>query len=111
VRKRGDDATFYAALGARLRTFRGKRTQGQVALAVGLSRTSWVNIEKGNQAMTVAALARYATALGVSPADILDGGLAPLADIDVRPPSEYRSMRDRLAYLEAEIERLKGRPS
>lgn len=106
MRKRDEDAEFYAALGARLKIFRGKRTQYQVARAVGLSRTSWVNIEQGKQAMTVAALSRYATALGVNPADVLTGDLPPLADVDEPIPTEYRTLRQRIADLESLVKEL-----
>ena len=101
MRKRDEDSDFYVALGKRLRLARGKRSQSQVALSVGLSRTSWVNIEQGKQAMTVAALTRYATALEISPADLLADRLAPLTDINVKTPSEYRTLRERVAQLEA----------
>lgn len=106
MRKRDEDAEFYAALGSRLKAFRGKQTQHQVARAVGLSRTSWVNIEQGKQAMTVAALSRYATALGVNPADVLTGDLPPLADVTEPIPSETKTLRERVAELENQIETL-----
>ena len=101
---RDRDREFMVALGQRLRAARGTRTQAQVALAVGLSRTSWVNVEQGRQAVTVAALARMAAALGVSVESLLPGSLTPFRDVNLPVPSEGRTLRARIEELERRLD-------
>lgn len=48
-----------------------KLTQQDLADKVGLTRTSVTNIEKGNQQVSLAMLYRFASALNVSPTDLL----------------------------------------
>ncbi len=68
-----DEARFYGLLG---QTIRARRellgfTQGQVAEALGLSRTSVVNIERGRQRLIVFQLVRLASALRCEIVDII----------------------------------------
>jgi transcriptional regulator with XRE-family HTH domain len=70
---------FYIALGRRIAEARQPRmTQDDLALAVSLSRTSIINIEKGRQQVLVHTLVRISRALGVSP----DKLLPPVDDLD-----------------------------
>src|SRR6185295_17018522 len=64
---------FYSTLGQRLREARrtARVTQDQLAKAVGLSRTSITNIEKGRQPIYAHVLVKVAVALGKAPSDLL----------------------------------------
>ncbi|MDE2482151.1 MAG: helix-turn-helix transcriptional regulator [bacterium] len=53
-----------------LRT-REKLTQGQLAAAVGLERTSITNIESGQQAVSVPLLVKLCRVLNASPTDLV----------------------------------------
>lgn len=70
---------MYKELGARLSRARqaAKITQEDLARAVGLSRTSITNIEKGRQPVQIHVLIRLADALGVSVGDLLPLRAAP----------------------------------
>ena len=59
---------FYEALGEKIRQTRDKRniSQGTMAQAVGLSRTSITNIEKGRQPIQVHVLVKIAETLNVN---------------------------------------------
>lgn len=63
-----DQGPFYRALGERLKRARIKKRikQGELARAVGLSRTSITNIEGGRQPVEVRVLVQIATTLGTS---------------------------------------------
>jgi transcriptional regulator with XRE-family HTH domain len=65
------------------RTLRERRetaglTQGDVAVRVGLSRTSITNIEKGRQHVTLHVLYALADAIGTKPSDLLPDSAALL---------------------------------
>jgi transcriptional regulator with XRE-family HTH domain len=64
---------FYGRLGDRIKEQRIAvgYTQQQLADALGLSRSSAVNIEKGRQHLAVHQLARIADFLGCPPADLI----------------------------------------
>lgn len=67
---------LYEIIGENIRRLReqqpaGKVTQGALAEAVGLERTSISNIEKGVQKVSVATLYQIAEALNVTVGDIL----------------------------------------
>lgn len=66
---------FDRALGKRVREFREQAgvKQDQLARAVGLSRTSITNIERGRQGVQAYLLSRIAETLGRLPADFLPG--------------------------------------
>ena len=87
------DAThkaFYKTLGARIRELRGALPQEQLAKAVGLTRTSIVNIESGQQKLLVHNLFRIAAVLGIRPSEILaplERKRGELPDIDIRGPN------------------------
>lgn len=75
------DPDFYAAVGqrvARHRLAEGK-TQEQVALACGLSRSSIANLEAGRQQVPAHTLAMIAQELGLRIADLMPD--APLPDL------------------------------
>lgn len=59
---------FYETLGKRIRQARDERniSQGEMARAVGLSRTSITNIEKGRQPIQVHILMKIAETLNVN---------------------------------------------
>lgn len=64
---------FYRELGKKLSQLRreAKITQAALAQAVGLSRTSIVNIEKGRQPVAIDLAVRMATSLGKSLVDLI----------------------------------------
>lgn len=64
---------FYAQLGRALRDARKAKgiTQEQLARAVGLSRPSVVNIERGKQPLQVHAFVDIARAIGARPSDLI----------------------------------------
>jgi transcriptional regulator with XRE-family HTH domain len=64
---------FYDEFGRRLRRARlaAELTQEQVGAFVGLSRTSVTNIEGGRQQIPLHLLVRLASAVGVSPGELL----------------------------------------
>jgi transcriptional regulator with XRE-family HTH domain len=66
-------AEIYEALGQAIRAQReGRRMrQGELAALVEMSRASVTNIELGRQSVLVDQLCRFAAALGVRPADLL----------------------------------------
>lgn len=73
-----EDDLLYRSLGSRIRSFReqasganGRMTQGELAAAVGLERTSITNIEKGVQKVPLHTLFRIGKALSVSVGDLL----------------------------------------
>ncbi len=68
-----EQGPFYRALGELVRQARAtaKISQESLARAVGLSRTSITNIEKGRQPVQAHLLVRLADALGAKPASLL----------------------------------------
>lgn len=68
-----EQGPFYRALGDRIRQVRTgvKLSQDSLARAVGLSRTSITNIEKGRQPVQVHLLVKIADALGATSASLL----------------------------------------
>lgn len=68
-----DKGPFYRALGGALRKARVAKgiKQGPLAGAVGLSRTSITNIERGRQPIEVEVLVRLAMTLGTSVTDLI----------------------------------------
>jgi DNA-binding XRE family transcriptional regulator len=65
---------FYKEVGQRVREARKRAnnmTQKALAMTVGLTRTSLVNIEKGRQKMLLHTFTDIATAVGASVADLL----------------------------------------
>lgn len=72
---------FYKQLGERIRTARGKGlSQEALGAAVGLTRTSISNIEKGRQRMLLHTFVDLATALKVDPQKLLPERSVPLGD-------------------------------
>jgi transcriptional regulator with XRE-family HTH domain len=73
-----DKETFYKLVGARIREHRGKNlSQEALASAVGLTRTSISNIEKGRQKLLLHTLADIATALKIDTSKLLPERQAP----------------------------------
>lgn len=64
---------IYMDIGARVQERRKKKgySQEQLAAGIGLTRTSVVNIEKGNQCMTIEGLLKCCAVLGCEPKDLL----------------------------------------
>jgi transcriptional regulator with XRE-family HTH domain len=96
------DAEIYEALGHAIRTERERQriTQGELADLVGMSRASVTNIELGRQSVLVDQLCRFARALGVEPANLLQ--CAP-------PRREDRPFEDLRPEVEAWINRARRR--
>ena len=84
-------ADFDRALGARIREARERVgvKQDQLAQAVGLSRTSITNIERGRQGLQAYLLARIAEVLG-----------RPVADLLPRPTAESNEVSEKVRNLE-----------
>lgn len=76
-RIRINDDKLRAAIGANIKKERELRgiTQGDLALAIGIARTSIVNIEQGKQSITIARLLQFSAVLGITPLGLLDGGI------------------------------------
>jgi transcriptional regulator with XRE-family HTH domain len=74
---------LYQEFGRLLRKRRkdAKLTQEQVAERIGLSRTSITNIEKGRQHVLLHHVFLLASAVGVSPAELLPRGEAALEEL------------------------------
>lgn len=72
--------SFYADLGENIARARraARMTQDQLALRVGLSRTSITNIERGRQPVQVHLLATLADILGVTFAELIPSNDSPL---------------------------------
>ncbi|MHB9835139.1 helix-turn-helix domain-containing protein [Paraburkholderia terrae] len=68
-----DDQLLYKTIGASVRALRDKSrmTQAELAIRVGLERTSITNIEKGTQKVPLHVLYRICEAFRVSPLEIL----------------------------------------
>jgi transcriptional regulator with XRE-family HTH domain len=67
-----DHSTFYKQVGEKIRSRRGKKlSQEALASAVGLTRTSISNIEKGRQRLLLHTLVDVADALQVEAASLL----------------------------------------
>jgi len=78
-----DEEQFYKGLGKRLLRYRGEAgmTQEQVAEKLKLKRTSITNIEQGRQRILAHQLFSLASAVGVSPAQLLYDHDTPLEDL------------------------------
>lgn len=77
-----DRSVFYKEVGDRVRAQRGKRlSQESLASAVGLTRTSISNIEKGRQKLLLHTLVDIAEALDVEPSMLLPPRLAPVQPV------------------------------
>jgi transcriptional regulator with XRE-family HTH domain len=65
---------YYLVVGSKIRKHREKAglTQGELAEAVGLSRTSLTNIERGRQRVMLDQFDSICRAVGVSVAELLD---------------------------------------
>lgn len=85
-------ATFYRLVGERIAQARHRRqlTQKGLAPAVGLSRASVANVEKGRQAVALHVFVKFSEALGVPFGDLIP------SDRDVAASSE---IRQRLSVL------------
>lgn len=78
----GDDRTFYAEFGRRLRNAREQHrlTQADVARSLGLTRASVTNVESGRQRLLVHQVAQLAALLDVDLADLIPRPAAGTAD-------------------------------
>jgi len=75
---------------------RADMTQGELAKAIGLERTSVTNIEAGLQAINIGTLVRICEVLGITPAQIVPFDASPIKD-------PLSSMRGQYAHLAREI--------
>jgi len=78
-----DEERFYLALGEAFRRLRitHNLTQEDVARALGLSRTSVTNIEKGNQKILAYTLLAAADVFKVEPSELLHAQSATAQDV------------------------------
>lgn len=82
----GPKKSVYEQIGQAVAHYRTKSEISQAALAaaIGLTRTSISNIEKGRQKMLVHTLLEIADALSVSPADLIPNENNRLPETDAR---------------------------
>jgi transcriptional regulator with XRE-family HTH domain len=105
--------TIDARVGERLRStrLRAVLTQGELARALGVDRSTVAKWESGERAMTVGALTRTAQVLGISPAALLEDH-APSAQRQavqlLTQTLEHRP--DLLPPILATLEHLLGQP-
>ena len=87
---------FYRLVGERITQARRRQqlTQHGLAPAVGLSRASVANIEKGRQAVALHVLVKLSQALGVPVADLIP------SDRDVSASSEIKQRLSELSSTE-----------
>lgn len=92
-----DTRQFYREVGIRIRDARkkvkeqdGKLTQEALAESVGLERTSLTNIEKGRQRLLLHTFSRIATALRVSPTELLPDSYTILQNLGLDLPKTLR---------------------
>ena len=87
---------FYRLVGERITKARRRQqlTQHGLAPAVGLSRASVANIEKGRQAVALHVLVKLSQALGVPVADLIP------SDRDVSASSEIKQRLSELSSTE-----------
>src|ERR1039458_5863710 len=84
-------AQFYREVGSRIREIRLNKktfTQEALAISVGLTRTSLTNIEKGRQKLLLHTFSQIASALGVTPNDLLPQNSTVLKNMGVELPAE-----------------------
>lgn len=94
---------FYQTLGQRLREARRSvnLTQGDLARAVGVSRTSITNIETGRQPLYVHTLLRFAEILGITASELIPArkAVAPESDLAVHLKQLEQPKRDWVARI------------
>lgn len=78
---------FYAEIGRRISTFRRKsnRTQDDLATAIGLTRTSLTNIERGRQRVLIHTIALIAEELSVDLVELVPSGQKSTRSLDRMP--------------------------
>src|SRR5689334_9116626 len=97
-----DQSAFYKQVGERIHAERGKNlSQEALALAVGLTRSSISNIEKGRQKLLVHTLVDIAGALKVEPAALLPSRAADVAPEDVGQLAQLPE--DERSFIESAI--------
>lgn len=101
------DERFYVELGQQIRRARNQRgcTQADLAVELGISRTSLTNIECGRQRMLVDQLVRTAEKLGVPLAD-----LVPAPQTKTSPASSPRSSLAELPTVSRWVAATRGSP-
>lgn len=99
---------LYAAVGFRMTRIRKARglTQRDVALAVGLTRTSIVNAEVGRQRLPLHTLLAVAQALGVGLVDLLDTGREMPVLAAPLPPGAYSTVAEAVEAVEGAVSAL-----
>jgi transcriptional regulator with XRE-family HTH domain len=103
-------AALYSAVGEKIKSTRLNRRMSQTVLAnaIGLTRTSIVNIERGKQRILLHTLYELASALDIAPVELL----APVADLSVAPGLEFEVHDpDVRAFVKSVISTLKQGPS
>jgi DNA-binding XRE family transcriptional regulator len=96
---------IYVAVGDRVRSSRidKRMTQTALAAAIGLNRTSIVNIEHGKQRMLLHTLYEIAAALGLQPADLLAPTIEPIVatdlDLEAHAPDARKFVKSVISTL------------
>ena len=97
---------FYAAVGSRIQARRKTAglNQSELAIAVGLERTSLSNIESGHQRSSLHMFAMIAQVLGVGIADLMPSATLPVGPLRMSSPQIIKQMRQ----LRDELDRTIG---
>lgn len=97
---------IYAGVGENVRLIRARKgmTQTALAAAIGLNRTSIVNIERGKQRFLLHTLYDIAAALEVPPANLLTPAVEPSLLTDVELEHHHPDVK---AFVKSVISTLK----
>lgn len=97
---------FYAAVGSRIQAHRKASglNQTELAIAVGLERTSLSNIEAGRQRSSLHMFAMIAQVLNVGVADLMPSAVLPVGPLRMSSPQILKQMRQ----LRDELDRTIG---
>lgn len=112
--ERAGETTIDVQVGERLRAarLRAVLTQGDLALALGVDRSTVAKWESGERAMTVVALTRVADVLGIPPAALLEEQRRSAQHQAVQLLTKTLEQRpDLLPPMLAALEQLLGQPS
>lgn len=96
-----EEQVFNAALGARIRRLRGKKSQQTIADQVGLPRTSLVLVEAGSQRVSAYTLVRLAQVLGVTVPELLGEGEGTAPTAATLPDSTPPGVRAYVSKVQA----------
>lgn len=98
-------SAIYAAVGERVKSMRTNRrmTQTALATAIGLNRTSIVNIERGKQRILLHTLYDIAAALELPPADLLapsiEDSVVTDLDLEIHDPDVRKFVKSVISTM------------